>query len=141
MLALLAACSNGPSKAPAGSSSSTVLAATGAVTFDVALAEPTDASSGAAAAAAAVGQRIAACYKAPTAADASPVLLRVSFAQDGSVGAVETLERQRFASEPAYRESAIIATRAIVQCAPFSLSAADYGSWKSLALRLTPRHI
>jgi hypothetical protein len=149
LLLVLAACASGSSKtsatAASTSSSNTVQlssklpAGTGlATTFDVALAGP--ATPGAQAAAAAIGERIGACWKGPDAPDAPAVLLKLTLAQDGSVGAVETIEKKRFAAEPAYRASATAATRAVLQCAPFSLSAADFAAWKSLALKLTPRH-
>ena len=130
---------------PTGSSntvqlSSKLPAGTGiASTFDVALADP--ATPGAQAAAAAIGARIGACWKGPNAPAAPAVLLKLTLAQDGSVGAVETIEKKRFSAEPAYRASATAATRAVLQCAPFSLPAADFAAWKSLALKLTPRNV
>ena len=150
MLLVLAACASGSSKtsptAASTSSSNTVQltskppAGTGVTTtFDIAPADP--AAPGAQAAAAAIGQRIGACWKGQNAPDAPAVLLKLTLAQDGSVGAVETVEKKRFAAESAYRASATAATQAVLQCAPFSLPAADYAAWKSLALKLTPRHV
>ena len=146
MSLILAACTSGPSKTSATGSANTVQlssklpADTGAtMTFDVAPADP--AAPGAQAAAAAIGQRIGACWKGPNLAAAPAVLLKLTLAQDGSVGAVETIEKKRFANEAAYRAAATAATRAVLQCAPFSLPAADFAAWKSLALKLTPRHV
>lgn len=150
LLLALAACASGssktsPSTAPASSSntvqlSSKLPAGTGiASTFDVALADP--ATPAAQAAASAIGARISACWKGPNASAAPAVLLKLTLAQDGSVGAVETIEKKRFSAEPAYRASATAATRAVLQCAPFSLPAADFAAWKSLALKLTPRNV
>jgi hypothetical protein len=150
LLLVLAACASGPSKtspstAQASSSNTVQLnsklpAGTGITsTFDVALADP--ATPGAQAAAAAIGERIGACWKGPNASAAPAVLLRLTLAQDGSVSAVETIEKKRFSAEPAYRASATAATRAVLQCAPFSLPAADFAAWKSLALKLTPRNV
>jgi hypothetical protein len=150
LLLVLAACASGPSKTSASaaqaSSSNTVQlssklpAGTGFTsTFDVALADP--ATPGAQAAASAIGERIGACWKGPNASAAPAVLLRLTLAQDGSVSAVETIEKKRFSAEPAYRASATAATRAVLQCAPFSLPAADFAAWKSLALKLTPRNV
>jgi hypothetical protein len=150
LLLVLAACASGPSKTSAStaqaSSSNTVQlssklpAGTGAtMTFDVALADP--ATPGTQAAAAAIGERIEACWKGPNLADAPAVLLKLTLAQDGSVSAVETIEKKRFSAEPAYRASATAATLAVLQCAPFSLPVADFAAWKSLALKLTPRHV
>jgi len=150
LLLVLVACASGPSKtapsaAATGSSntvqlSSKLPAGTGAtMTFDVALADP--ATPGAQAAAAAIGARIGACWKGPNTPTAPAVLLKLTLAQDGSVGAVETIEKKRFSAEPAYRASATAATRAVLQCAPFSLPAADFAAWKSLALKLTPRNV
>lgn len=148
LLLVLAACASGPSKTSATASSSSnkvqltskLPAGTGIVTtFDVAPGDP--GTPGAQAAAAAIGQRIAACWKGPDLANAPAVLLRLTLAHDGSVGAVETIEKKRFAAEPAYRASATAATQAVLQCAPFSLPAADFAAWKSLALKLTPRHV
>jgi hypothetical protein len=149
MLLVLAACASGPSKtsstAASSSSNSVQLSSklpadTGLVTtFDVALADP--ATPGAQAAAATIGQRIGACWKGPNLPAVPAVLLKLTLAPDGSVGAVETIEKKRFANEPAYRAAATAATRAVLQCAPFSLPAADFAAWKSLALKLTPRHV
>ena len=146
LLLVLAACASAPSKTAATSSSNSVQLSsklpegTGVTTtFDVALADP--ATPGAQAAAAAIGERIGGCWKGPDMPSAPAVLLKLTLAQDGSVGAVETIEKKRFAAEPAYRASATAATRAVLQCAPFSLPAADFAAWKSLALKLTPRHV
>jgi hypothetical protein len=149
MVLVLAACASAPSKtsATAASDSSNTVqltskppAGTGVTTtFDIVPADP--ATPGAQAAAEAIGQRIGACWKGSNAPDAPAVLLKLTLAQDGSVGAVETVEKKRFAAEPAYRASATAATQAVLQCAPFSLPAADYAAWKSLALKLTPRHV
>jgi len=109
------------------------------MTFDVAPADPS--APGAQAAAAAIGERIGACWKGPNLAAAPAVLLKLTLAPDGSVGAVETIEKKRFANEAGYRAAATAATRAVLQCAPFSLPAADFAAWKSLALKLTPRHV
>src|SRR5262249_6815772 len=108
--------------------------------FDVALATP---SGGAAAtnAAAAIGKRIAECWNAPELPGAPAVVLQLSLAEDRTVGAVETVDKRRFASEPAYRAAATAATRAVFQCAPFNLPADSYGAWKSLTLKLTPRQV
>jgi len=150
MLLVLAACASGSSKtsptaASTGSSntvqlSSKLPAGTGMTsTFDVALADP--ATPAAQAAASAIGARISACWKGSNASAAPAVLLKLTLAQDGSVSAVETIEKKRFSAEPAYRASATAATRAVLQCAPFSLPAADFAAWKSLALKLTPRNV
>jgi len=146
MSLILAACASGPSKTSATGSSNAVQlssklpADTGAtMTFDVAPADP--AAPGGQAAAAAIGQRIGACWKGPNLAAAPAVLLKLTLAPDGSVGAVETIEKKRFANEAGYRAAATAATRAVLQCAPFSLPAADFAAWKSLALKLTPRHV
>jgi hypothetical protein len=108
-------------------------------TFDVALADPAGGAA-AAQAAAAIGDKIAACWKAPSAPDAPAVLLRITLAEDGGIGAVETVEKKRFAAEAGYRAAATAATKAVLQCAPFTLSAADYAAWKQLTVKLTPRH-
>ena len=137
LLLVLAACASGPSKTSAStaqaSSSNTVQlssklpAGTGITsTFDVALADP--ATPAAQAAASAIGARISACWKGANASAAPAVLLRLTLAQDGSISAVETIEKKRFSAEPAYRASATAATRAVLQCAPFSLPAADFAA-------------
>jgi hypothetical protein len=147
----LAACSSKPASAPTndtparGTTTNTVQltsklpASPADATFDVALADPAG-TPAAQAAAAAIGQKIGACWKGPGAAGAPAVLLRITLADDGTVGAVETVEKKRFAGEAGYRASATAATKAVLQCAPFTLSAADYAAWKQLTLRLTPRN-
>lgn len=148
----LAACSSRPTPAASGAEAATGTT-TNAVqltskqpalpedsTFDVALADPAG-EAPAQAAAAAIGQKIAACWKAPSAADAPAVLLRVMLAADGTVGAVETVEKKRFAAEAGYRATVTAATKAVLQCAPFTLAAADYVAWKQLTLKLTPRPV
>ena len=150
----LAACSSKPASTPAAPATGTATGTTtnavqltskqpaspGDATFDVALADPAGASA-AQAAAAAIGQKIGACWKGPGAAGAAAVLLRLTLADDGTVGAVETVEKKRFAGEAGYRASATAATKAVLQCAPFTLSAADYAAWKQLTLKLTPRNV
>src|SRR5262249_17329419 len=97
-------------------------------TFDVALAAGSTA--GAQTAADAIGQRLAACWRAPGVPNAPAVLLRVTLAEDGAVGAVETVEKNRFAADAGYRATATAATRAMLQCGPYTLSGADYAAWK-----------
>jgi hypothetical protein len=154
LLALTACSSSQPASAPASATPATTAGTTthavqltskqpaspGDATFDVALADPAGAPA-AQAAAAAIGQKIGACWKGPGAADAPAVLLRLTLADDGTVGAVETVEKKRFAGEAGYRAAATAATKAVLQCAPFTLSAADYAAWKQLTLKLTPRNI
>jgi hypothetical protein len=153
-LALLgpAACSSKPASAPASTTPATGTttnavqltskqpASPGDATFDVALADPAG-TPAAQAAAAAIGQKIGSCWKGPGAAGAPAVLLRLTLADDGTVGAVETVEKKRFAGEASYRAAATAATKAVLQCAPFTLSAADYAAWKQLTLKLTPRNV
>jgi hypothetical protein len=155
-LLALAACSSQPASAPASTTPATgtasgttthsvqltskVPASPTDATFDVALADPAGAPA-AQTAAAVIGQKIGACWKAPGAAGAPAVLLRITLADDGTVGAVETVEKKRFAGEPGYRAAATAATKAVLQCAPFTLSAADYAAWKQLTLKLTPRNV
>ena len=149
----LAACSSSqPASAPASTTPATGTtthavqltskqpASPGDATFDVALADPAG-TPAAQAAAAAIGQKIGACWKGPGAAGAPAVLLRLTLADDGTIGAVETVEKKRFAGEAGYRAAATAATKAVLQCAPFTLSAADYAAWKQLTLKLTPRNI
>jgi hypothetical protein len=112
-----------------------------AATFAVAPADPASASAPAQSAASAIAKRIAGCWKGPLAPDAPAVELELTLAQDGSVSAVETIDKKRFAAEAGYRASAAAATRALIQCAPFALPASEYVTWKSLALKLTPRHV
>jgi len=109
-------------------------------TFDVALAQPS-ADASATNATAAIAKRIAGCWKSPELPGAPAVVLRLSLAEDGTVGAVETVDKRRFASEPAYRAAATAATRAVFQCAPFNLPADSFAAWKSLTLKLTPRQV
>jgi hypothetical protein len=149
VLLMLAACSSQQAPVPVTSGGNTTTSAVqltskqpvspGDATFDVALADPAGGAP-AQAAAAAIGQKIGACWKGPSAADAPPVLLRLTLAQDGTVGAVETVEKKRFAAEAGYRATATAATKAVLQCAPFTLAAADYAAWKQLTLKLTPHH-
>lgn len=149
VLLMLTACSSQQAPAPVTSGGKTTTSAVqltsrqpaspGDATFDVALADPAGGAP-AEAAAAAIDQKIAACWKAPSAADAPAVLLRITLAQDGTVGAVETVEKKRFAAEAGYRATATAATKAVLQCAPFTLAAADYAAWKQLTLKLTPHH-
>ena len=156
LLALAACSSSHPASAPAsatpptGTATGTTTnaiqltskqpASPGDATFDVALADPAG-TPAAQAAAAAIGQKIGACWKGPGAAGAPAVLLRLTLADDGTVGAVETVEKKRFAGEASYRAAATAATKAVLQCAPFTLSAADYAAWKQLTLTLTPRNL
>ena len=152
LLALAACSSSQPAAAPASATpaagttthavqlTSKPPASPGDATFDVALADAAG-TPAAQAAAAAIGQKIGACWKGPGAAGAPAVLLRLTLADDGTVGAVETVEKKRFAGEADYRAAATAATKAVLQCAPFTLSAADYAAWKQLTLKLTPRNI
>ena len=149
VLLMLTACSSQQVPAPVTSGGNTTTSAVQLTskppaspedaTFEVALADPAGGAS-AQAAATVIGQKIAACWKGPSAADAPAVLLRVTLAQDGTVGAVETVEKKRFAAEAGYRATVTAATKAVLQCAPFTLAAADYVAWKQLTLKLTPHH-
>jgi hypothetical protein len=151
---LLSACAGESAKMPGGANAASETSGTSvqmtskppvdpnvSTTLDVSLADAASASPGAQAAAAAIGQRIASCWKAAEAPDAPAVVLLLTFAEDGSVTAVETVDKRRFAGEPAYRAAASVATRAVFKCAPFALAAEEYVAWKSLAINLTPRHL
>ena len=152
MLLALSACASQPAKVPATAATSAPANAVRftakppaspnvATTFDVALVDPAGAPPAAQSAVAAIGQRIEACWRPPAAPDAPTVLLQLTLAEDGSVAAADTVEKKRFAAEPGYRAAATAATRAMFKCAPFALSATDYAAWKSLSLKLTPRHV
>src|SRR5262249_36489026 len=110
-------------------------------TLDVSVSDSTIASPAAIAAAQSIGRRIAACWQDREAPDAPIVVLQVTLTQDGSVGTVETTDKARFAAEPAYRAAAAAATRALLQCAPYTLPASDFAAWNSLSLKLTPNHV
>jgi hypothetical protein len=110
-------------------------------TLDVSVSDSATAAPAAVAAAQSIGRRIAACWEDREAPDAPIVVLQVTLTEDGSVGAVETTDKGRFAAEPAYRAAAAAATRALFQCAPYSLPASDFAAWNSLSLKLTPNHV
>ncbi len=112
-----------------------------ATTFDVSLADVASAAAGAQAAAAAIGKRVAACWRGAQPPDAPAVLLRVMLAQDGSVNSVDVLERKRFAADHGYHAAAATATAALFKCAPFTLPASAYADWQALELKFSPRHV
>jgi len=151
---MLQACADDRAKEQAGTATSTQSSGAGvqmtskppadpnvSTTLDVSLEDPSRASPGATAATQAIGQRISSCWRSPEAPDAPAVRLLLTLAEDGSVTAVETLDKQRFASEPAYRAAAATATRAVFKCSPFSIAAGEYAVWKTLAINLTPRRL
>jgi hypothetical protein len=110
-------------------------------TLEVSVSDSTTAVPAAIGAARMIGRRIAACWQELEAPDSPAVVLQVAFTQDGSVSAVETVDKKRFAAEPAYRAAAAAATRALFQCAPYPLPASDFAIWNSLSLKLTPHQV
>lgn len=108
--------------------------------LSVALLEPASTTAAGRAAAAAISARVSDCWKALESPDAPPVSLRLSLNQDGTVRTITVIDKKAFASDAAYRGAATAATSAFFKCGPFALSPADYASWKSLALQVTPNH-
>ncbi len=111
-----------------------------ATRLSVALVDPASASPNARVAVGAISARIAQCWQRPEAPDAPGVSLQLSLNQDGSVRTVAVLDKRAFAADARFRLAATAATSAIFKCSPFTLPAADYASWKSLALQITPHH-
>src|SRR5262249_46960950 len=136
------AAANHASTAPAASTAAAPAATSlpakdAAAVFLVTLADPAGATPGARDATAAIAARIAACWRGPAAAGAPAVQLRLALNQDGSIDTVEVADHARFAADTGYRRAALAATRAFLQCAPFSLPAASYPEWSSLSLSVT----
>ncbi len=87
-----------------------------------------------------IARRLSDCWRAPEAADAPAVTIQLALNQDGSVRMVTVLNKQNFAADAGYRAAATTATSAFLKCSPFALSPADYASWNSLALLVSPHH-
>ena len=108
--------------------------------LSVALLEPASTTAAGKAAVHAISARISDCWKALESPDAPPVSLRLNLNQDGTVRTVSVVDKNAFSSDAAYRGAATAATGAFFKCSPFALSSADYASWKSLVLQITPNH-
>jgi hypothetical protein len=107
------------------------------VVFVVALADPANAAPAARSASEVIAAKVSTCWQGGAPPDAPPVGLELALNTDGSVSGVEVADHDRFASDPSYRRAALAATRAFLQCGPFTLPAASYADWSLLSLRIT----
>jgi hypothetical protein len=150
----LAACGSTPKPVPAkpaapvatgGSVAPAIVTAVGPkqetpAALAIALIDPVNAPSAARNASGVIATRIAACWRASAPADTPAIAIQLSLNRDGTVRAIEVIDKKRFAGDAGYRRAATMATRAFFQCAPFNLPAAGYTGWSSLALLITSHH-
>lgn len=89
-------------------------------------------------------QQIYRCWTPPIRADKSRavvVRLNVHLNIDGGLAEAPTLVDQLDTGDPFVREAVTWATKAVTDCAPYRMPAAQYDEWKNVVIVFDPRSL